>query len=323
MKEKKKVSLGVYILTIIVFLIIIALLVSFILMRETLFPQEDSNNNVQSSEIEANVVNTIKEETTEIAGFDSPDIEYEEYPEDMSKEKILNDLVITIYSKTIYSYIKNGYKNEDIIKLYQEGDSTEIIERESNYLQFDDKNEIDALSKYAEKISIKVAAFQENYYLFDKLYSEDSSVGETEEQSEIAKKEEISKGPIDDLVKYQWDNLKDVKVYAGTNIEETNYYYQVGKMVIMNGNNTSESDYKSNARAKKIKVTVNGEKEYIFDLKDTNKAQEFNIDYTQDNVEKAVTVDIEVLERYNGEETNDIYISDIVFGISSNIPQGR
>ena len=94
-------------------------------------------------------------------------------------------------------------------------------------------------------------------------------------------------------------------------------------MFIMNGNNESEEDYKNNSRAKKIKVTINKEKEYTFELKDTNKVQVFNIGYKQNNIEKPVNIEVEVLDKYKGEKTEDIYISDIQFGIESNIPQGR
>ena len=93
--------------------------------------------------------------------------------------------------------------------------------------------------------------------------------------------------------------------------------------IIMNGNNESEEEYKNNSRAKKIKVTINKEKEYTFELKDTNKVQVFDIGYKQSNIEKPVNIEVEVLDKYKGDKTEDIYISDIQFGIESNIPQGR
>ena len=91
----------------------------------------------------------------------------------------------------------------------------------------------------------------------------------------------------------------------------------------MNGNNESKEEFLNNARAKKIKVTVNGEKEYTFDLKDTNKIQIFDLDYKQNNIEKPVNIEVEVLEQYEGKTSQDVYISDFGCSISSNIPQGR
>ena len=91
----------------------------------------------------------------------------------------------------------------------------------------------------------------------------------------------------------------------------------------MNGNNNSETDYKNNARAKSIKVTINDEKSYVFELKDTNAVQVFDINYKQNTIEKPVSIVTEVLETYPGEKTNDIYISDIQFSIDSNLPQGH
>ena len=111
---------------------------------------------------------------------------------------------------------------------------------------------------------------------------------------------------------YHYDIPKDRK-----------FYYEIPSMLVMNGNNTSEKDYKNNARAKKIKVTVNEDKEYVFELEDKNAVQVFDIDYKQNTIEKPVNIEVEVLETYAGEKTEDVYIADIQFSIKSNIPQGR
>ena len=65
------------------------------------------------------------------------------------------------------------------------------------------------------------------------------------------------------------------------------------------------------------------DKEYVFELEDTNVVQVFDIDYKQNTIEKPVNIEVEVLETYAGEKTEDIYISDMQFSINSNIPQGR
>ena len=38
---------------------------------------------------------------------------------------------------------------------------------------------------------------------------------------------------------------------------------------------------------------------------------------------KPVQINIEVLETYKGEKSDDTYIADIQFGMESNIPQAR
>ena len=68
----------------------------------------------------------------------------------------------------------------------------------------------------------------------------------------------------------EYENMDIATKYQYDKLNSKNYYYQVGKLLIMNGNNESETDYSNNARAKKIKVTVNDDKEYTFDLKTRN-----------------------------------------------------
>lgn len=102
------------------------------------------------------------------------------------------------------------------------------------------------------------------------------------------------------------------------NLSPTKFYYSIDKMIFMNGKNTSKEEYENNSRVKKIKVTINNEKEYIFDIEDTNKVQILNLDYKQ-GIEKPINVEIEVLEAYNGKKSKDIYISDILFNFSSNL----
>ena len=43
----------------------------------------------------------------------------------------------------------------------------------------------------------------------------------------------------------------------------------------MNGNNESEKDFVNNFKTEKKKITINDEKEYEIDLKDTNEIQIF------------------------------------------------
>ena len=45
--------------------------------------------------------------------------------------------------------------------------------------------------------------------------------------------------------------------------------------------------------------------------------------YKQNTVKKPVEMKVEVLETYDGDKSNDIYISDLQFTMETNIPQGR
>ena len=90
----------------------------------------------------------------------------------------------------------------------------------------------------------------------------------------------------------------------------------------MNGYNTTDENWKNNARAKKIKVTINNDKEFILELENSIEAQTFDIEYLQDNLDAPMNIDIEVLESYPGEKTDDVYISDIRFGFFSSLSIG-
>ncbi len=87
---------------------------------------------------------------------------------------------------------------------------------------------------------------------------------------------------------------------------------------IINGNNESKEAYKNNARAKKIKVTINNETQYIFELEDTNKIQAFDLNYKNIDIGRPIKVEIEVLEKYEGLTSNDAYIEEINFGLEGN-----
>lgn len=235
-------------------------------------------------------------------------IDWEEYPKDIDKKvnewiggielsSEVGKVSYNLMKKTIYSLSqqKENYFN----RMYFNGDSTEIIENNSNYSRYcyPDNEDNDLSAKYTKKIEYQMAVFNELYY--DGYYD------------------------LETLVNRQYEALvqkKDYKHY--TNVSK-NLYYEINKVLIMNGNNESKNEYQNDGRAKKIKLTFNKDKEYIFDLKDTNKVQIFDINYRQNTIRTPVNIEIEVLDKYNGEKTSDVYISDIQFGITSNIPQGR
>lgn len=260
----------------------------------------DTEKEVTKTENKINKTSVSKENTTEL--------EWEEYPKD---DKWMNEIIrknvekdSTVYKltrKTLYSLSNNKIKSfEDrFYNTFGIGDSTKVIDWTSNYARYcypnNEKNDLS--SRYSKKITYDIAVFNEMYY--DGYYS------------------------LETCVKNQYDRLvvkKDYKHYK--NVPE-NFYFTIPNMFIMNGNNENEEEYKNNSRAKKIKVTINKEKEYTIELKDTNKVQVFDLGYKQDNIEKPVNIEVEVLDTYKGEKTEDTYISDIQFGIESNIPQGR
>ena len=267
------------------------------------YEKQTDNNNAKIDE------NNVAKETTKNSSENNKTntnvttkIDWEEYPsndnwmEDVIKSHLdSNSVMYKLMRNTLYSLdrikeisFQNMYYN--IIGI---GDSTEIVDFNSNYARYcypNNKNN-DLSAKYTNKIQYSIAEFNESYY--DGYYD------------------------LKTLVKRQYDKLNEEKAPVN------NYYYKIPNMLIMNGNNESKEDYENNSRAKTIKVTINGEKEYIFNVKDTNKVQVFDINYTQNTIEKPVEMVVEVLESYNGNKTNDVYISDIQFGITSNIPQGR
>ena len=111
--------------------------------------------------------------------------------------------------------------------------------------------------------------------------------------------------------------------YRGELLKHEECFYEVTGMLLMNGNNTTAEDWKNNARAKKIKVTINDTEEYFFDLLDTNEVQLIDVNYIQNNIDTPISIKIEVLEFYQGEQSNDIYISDVRIGFNSSVNGAR
>ena len=242
---------------------------------------------------------------------------WEEYPEDFRKELASwafgnstedywwsEDVPVTIYSlsKKYSLWWDNPFSNYIHYYILSQDATTEIQRWESNYSQYDMRyfNEKINIEKYTDKITYKTGLFNEVCLRTDE-------------------------NTIEEMANSQYKNLVlEEKNYHYTDIpEDRSFYYEIPSMLVMNGNNTSEEAYKNNARAKKIKVIVNNEKEFVFNLKDTNAVQVFDLDYKQNTIEKPVSITVEVVETYAGEKTEDIYISDLQFSINSNIPQGR
>ena len=131
---------------------------------------------------------------------------------------------------------------------------------------------------------------------------------------------------MEDLLKYQDNGLKnnwDLHYHGGDGRTYNDVFFKITGMTLMNGNNATDEDYNNFARAKKIKVTFNNEKEEIINLQDSKEAQFIDLEYMQEDISKPINIKVEVLETYEGLTSQDTYIADIQFGITSNIPQGR
>ena len=255
--------------------------------------KETSENDIENE----NIIENINSKWTTY-----PKNMYEKICDSFGIEIDKDTLSYKLEEKTLYELIKKyaNIKDSEFYDYYFDwGDSTKIIDIDSNYARYvyPDNENNDLSAKYTKKIKYSISEFNELYY--DGYYS----------------LEQCTKNQYNKLVKeknyYHYENVPD------------KLYYSIGSVLVMNGNNESKEDFVNNSRAKKIKIIINDEKEYEIDLKDTNEIQIFNIGYKQDTIEHPVNIVVEVLEQYDGEKNNDVYISDIQFSIDSNIPQGR
>jgi len=215
------------------------------------------------------------------------------------------------------------------------GDGTNYVKVESNYSQYEDQYNIvnTKINKYNNIVNIKIAELHESIStVYAALEDDDNS------KSGISKYEEIKKHAKENNYKKMEKDFEDLTLEEITylnSIYATDYhpfafystyndlYYELTGMLIMNGNNTSKEDWENNARAKKIKVTINNEATYTYDLEDKMDVQLIDLNYKQNTIEKPINIDVEVLETYPGKLSNDVYISDIQFGLNSNCPGGR
>ena len=217
--KKSKNSFKIYF---IIVSIIITLLLLFIIEKQH-EKNNDLNNEISrlTSQIETSRNTELEDEIDE----ERSQIDWEEYPEDICKdmEKIgLTDRYGILLNdddndneknwrvKTLWSYYKNGYRNEDFLCQYSEGDSTKIIDSECNYPQYqqDSRWKDNSIYKYTSKIIYKIATLHEDLYANHNREIK----SETEQRREEEKLENIlNNGKIDERVAYQWNNLKDLK----------------------------------------------------------------------------------------------------------------
>lgn len=316
MKEnKKKISLTTYVITLIIMAVIIVFLVCINIHPSNNYIETNGALNENTS-IDVNQIKTVKSKKTK----------WEEYTKSMTQDIskwLLGDSTVLDNSSATQNMIKTLYSlskkyptsnecpfQKDYIGYLGVGDSTRIVDTESNYKQYEYDSDYEFINgsnieKYTDVISYKIADFNEAFYLDPENNTlEESTLHQYFAlQSEYIDPEYKSELPVD-----------------------MNLYREIPYMLVMNGNNTSEQDFKNNARAKKIRVVIDGISDYTFELEDTNAVQVLKLDYMdlkEPSLKHPVSITVEVLEAYSGEQTSDIYISDVQFAITSNIPQGR
>ncbi|MBQ9659475.1 MAG: hypothetical protein IJV31_12090 [Clostridia bacterium] len=268
---------------------------------------ENKNKNITFNSLEESYDENA--ETNNIKYYKSTNYQWEDYPENLTgfiQNEVLmsynyiemidseGDPISEKTKKMIYSL----YKNYDVEQFYGLevniimpgiGDHSDDYVVESNYPQYIFPIVNDKIQKYNNPIKINTAVILEDWYFFN------------------YKDININNNTLSQKVKNQYNRI----IAENYNIEkEGSFNYTVDKIFLINGNNSSEEDFKNNARAKKIKVTLGNEKEYIFELEDTNKAQILDVSYKQ-SAKTPVEISIEVLEAYEGEQSQDIYISNI------------
>jgi len=280
-----KVSLKTYILTII---IVILICTGFIYAK--LDEQEKKNEIVSQNtnkleQIESEYEEENREEVNEEEIIKNELNEgFVDYSNDT--ENLEDEVGETIKPENSleYSILKeydySGYKNYCTEYMFR-GDSAAWEVVENNY---DSSNNI-KIGKYTNPIEYKVAVLNESAEYDDSM-------------------------TLDEKVTKMWNAIKDDEFY---NTDK----YKVNGISIMNGNNNGEEDYYNNARAKKIKVTINNEEEHIFELIDTNSPQVFELGIAQQDISKPMEITVEVLEIYSGRTSDNIYINEIGFGIET------
>ncbi len=110
--------------------------------------------------------------------------------------------------------------------------------------------------------------------------------------------------------------------------EYLEYTFEVGspritEIMIINGYIKSKSAWEDNSRVKKMKVYINNNPKYIFELQDKRSIQTFSvtpIGYRSGGVDidnlkrkKQYTIKFEILEVYKGLKYDDVVISDLYF----------
>jgi len=262
--------------------------------------------------------NTINSKISEFFGIESSYNEEIEYEAGIQEETLNSIIASDKENLEDYSQLTDP-------DIYGIGDSNDGSLMESNYKQYNWNLEYDeegntiekSIQKYENIINIKLGKV--NYSCLEKLDNKNTTI---DKDGNVIEKKEST---IEEALEYQYNEFKTNwnEYYYGNEEFNEQLYFKITGMLLMNGNNLTEENYYNNARAKKIKVTFNGENTKIIYLADTMDAQFIDLQYIHYDISIPVDISIEVLETYEGNVSNNTYIADIQFGISSNIPSGR
>jgi len=262
--------------------------------------------------------NTINSKISEFFGIESSYNEEIEYDVGIQEETLDNIIMSDKENIDEYSQLTNP-------DMYCIGDSNDGALIETNYKQYDWNLEYDEegnpkeknLKEYKDIIKIKLGKV--NYSCLEKLDYKNTIIDE--EGMVIERKESTIEETLyfqDNEFKTNWNEY-----YHGDKDFNEQLYFKITGMLLMNGNNVTEEDYQNSSRAKKIKIIFDEKEEKTIDLADTKDAQFIDLEYIHYDISKPVDISIEILETYEGNVSNNTYIADIQFGISSNIPSGR
>ncbi len=263
---------------------------------------------------------------------------------DIVKENTHNNMAASVIRRYPDDYsLQVAVANQ----LEHEGDSAGWYVKESNYNLYD-------LLKYEKPIEYKVAAVHNYAQFLVSLAKEGKQSNEYKNYEEILEdldrgyplsytKEEIQGylQKYDDLIVEMANDTElqkilkeaegkeysmDLEAYITAKYTEDyqfmppkteNKLYFVDTITFMNGNNTTIDNYYDNARAKKVKITLN-KTEYIINLDDTPEFQNIYLGWETGEYTKPVNVKIEVLEKYDGRVSNDVYFSGISIPVYNN-----
>ena len=184
-----------------------------------------------------------------------------------------------------------------------------------------DKSNYDGKTPINGKITIESGVFYEFFANYSYIDRENISKEDEKFMQEIEKMDN-SWDNLDYLFKVQNYGIKkpDFKL----NYKGEEYYYLLDSVLIINGDISSVENFHNNSRAKKIKVSVdNGAFVKEYDLDDNYDYQMLDIGYKTYDVTKPITIEIEVIDKYFGDKSDDVYIGVISPMIDSNIAAPR
>ena len=197
------------------------------------------------------------------------------------------------------------------------GDGTAFMDVESNYSQYayDETHEY-KYRPYKEKINIKATVYDECSFDVTRPGVDKYSYEYIDSLKTLEEKTAFQYEVYDSA----HESTRQISVFSDLPGQE-DIMFELTGMMVLNGNNTTEEDFENYARAKTIRIKV-GDKIYTKVLEDTYAPQFIDLDYSQ-KANKPVEVQVEVLDKYPGKVSQDIYVSDIQLGIVFNGSHGR